>query len=217
MTSADQARPGIRTLGLLAAGAILLTGCASSHSSSDAPPKSPVTSGAMTPGMVMPDGSTMGAAAPASPAAAAAKPSAPAAMICSAEVRSDIATVLAVKQVPRGTSTFVDGLFTCRYALPMGPLVISVQESPDSAATTGYFKKLRQQLGQAADVADLAGLGEAAYGTNDTVVLRKDHDVLRVDASGLPAQFGAQHAKRADFAYEIASDILGCWTGDDGS
>jgi hypothetical protein len=169
--------------------------------------------------MVMPDGSTMGAGAPASTAAAAAaKPSAPAAMICSAEIRSDIATVLAVKQLPRGTSTFVNGLFTCRYALPMGPLVISVQESPDSAATTGYFQALRQRLGKTADVADLAGLGEAAYGSSDgAVVLRKDHDVLRVDATGLPAQFGAQHAKRADFAYEIASDILGCWTGDDGS
>ncbi len=154
MISARQARPGMWTLGLLAAGAILLTGCASSHSAGGAP-KSPATSGAMTPGMVMPDGSTMGAAAPAAKATAKpsvlAKPSAPAAMICSAEVRSDIATVLAVKQVPRGTSTFVNGLFTCRYALSMGPLVISVQESPDTAATTGYFQALRQRLGKTAD------------------------------------------------------------------
>jgi hypothetical protein len=28
-----------------------------------------------------------------------------------------------------------------------------------------------------------------------------------------PAVLGAQQSKRFDFAYEIASDILGCWTG----
>jgi hypothetical protein len=212
MISARQARPGMWPLGLLVAGSILLAGCASSHSASNTPLKSPAANGAMTPGMVMPDGSTMGAAAPAAKKAAA-KPSAAAAMICSAELRSDLATVLAVKQVPRGTSTFIRGLFTCTYALPMGRLVVSVQESPDAAGTTDYFRGLRHRLGK---TADLAGLGEAAYATsNGTVVVRKDNDVLRVDATRLPAQFGAQHAKRADFAYEIASDILGCWTGDE--
>ena len=38
---------------------------------------------------------------------------------------------------------------------------------------------------------------------------------LRVDATGLPAVFGTQKQKRTDLAYEIASDVLGCWTGDE--
>ncbi len=198
-----------RQIGLLLAGAILLAGCASSQAL--APSKTVRPSGAMTPGMVMPDGSTMGAAAAPAKSAAAA-PSASAAMVCSADVRKDITTVLASRQVPAGKSTFVNHLFTCSYRLPIGTLVLLVQESPDAAATSTYFAALRQQLGK---TADLAGLGEGAYGTDTgTVVVRKDNDVLRVDATDLPAEFGAQHAKRADFAYEIASVILGCWTGD---
>ena len=167
----------------------------------------------MAPGMIMPDGSTMGAAgAPTVTRTAPAEPSASALMICAAEVRADLNTVLAIKQTPAGTATFADHLYTCRYTLPMGTLILSVKESPDATSTAAYFKTLRNQLG---NPEDLAGLGEAAYGTNDgTVVLRKDNDVLRVDATRMPAVFGSQHAKRNDFAYEIASDILGCWTGD---
>lgn len=206
-------RQRTRQVGVLLAGAILLAGCASSHAATQASPKSPPSRAAMTPGMVMPDGSTMGAVGAPATTAVAARPSAPAAMICSAEVRSDIKTVLASKQVPEGKATFVDHMYTCAYSLPMGMLVLSVQESTDEAATSTFFQALRQQLGK---TAPLAGLGEGAYGTSTgTVVLRKDNDVLRVDATDLPAQFGTQHAKRADFAYEIATVILGCWTGDD--
>lgn len=203
-----------KQLGLLLAGSLLLAGCASSQAATEAPRK-PLSPGvAMRPGMIMPDGSTMGAeaASPSASASPSVKPSASALMICSAEVRSDINTVLAFKATPVGKSTFVDHLYTCSYALPMGKLILSVKDSPDRAGTDGYFASVRKGLGGAET---LAGLGEAAYGTNDgTVVLRKDNAVLRVDATGLPSVFGSQHAKRNDFAYEIASVILGCWTGD---
>jgi hypothetical protein len=209
--TARSTRSRTRQLGLVLAGSLLLAGCASSQAS--APSKTLRPGAAMTPGMVMPDGSTMGAAAAPGPSTAAAQPSASAAMVCSADVRNDIKTVLASPRVPAGTSTFVDHLFTCSYRLPIGTLVLLVQESPDAAATSTYFASLRQQLGK---TADLAGLGEGAYGTDTgTVVVRKDDHVLRVDATDLPGEFGAQRAKRADFAYEIASVILGCWTGDD--
>lgn len=204
-----------RQLGLLLAGSLLLAGCASTRAATtDAPPNTVSPGTSMTPGMIMPGGSTMGAGAPsassASGGAATAMPSASALLICAAETRSDLKTVLALKQTPVGTATFADHLYTCTYKLPMGTLTLSVKESPDTASTSGYYTALRHRLG---NPADLAGLGEAAYGTEDgTVVLRKDNDVLRVDATGMPAQFGAQHSKRNDFAYEIASDILGCWT-----
>jgi hypothetical protein len=60
------------------------------------------------------------------------------------------------------------------------------------------------------------GLGADGYAPADGIVLlRKDNDVLVVDASGLPPVFGSNEQHRADLAFELATDILGCWTGDD--
>jgi hypothetical protein len=61
----------------------------------------------------------------------------------------------------------------------------------------------------------LAGLGERAYGTEDgTVLVLKDSQILVVDTTRLPQEFGANGQRRGDLAYEVASDVLGCWTGD---
>jgi hypothetical protein len=198
---------------LLLAATMLMAGCASTHTSSHT---SRPTDVSMSPGMTMPNGSVMGAppssSASSSPAEAQSAPSASARMICGPEIRRDVATVLALKTQPIATSRWADGLYTCTYTLPSGPLVLSVKDLPDAAATTTYFNTVRGRLG---NPPDLAGLGQGAYGTRDgAVVLRKDNHVLHVDATALPATFGAQHQKRTDFAYEIASDILGCWTGD---
>lgn len=146
------------------------------------------------------------------PIQAAAGPSPSAMMICAAETRADLNKALGLHTVAAGTATWVNPVYTCRYVLPAGPLVISVTETADAAATGRTFSALR---GSAGPTHDVVGLGQAAYGTDDgTVVLRKDNNILRVDATSLPVQFGAQQQKRTDFAYEIASDILGCWTGD---
>ncbi|MGZ4558702.1 MAG: hypothetical protein ACXVXF_08540 [Mycobacteriaceae bacterium] len=60
-----------------------------------------------------------------------------------------------------------------------------------------------------------SGLGEQAYGTpRGTVVVLKDSQTLVVDATAMPSVFGSDQQKRTDLAYEIASDVLGCWTGD---
>jgi hypothetical protein len=204
----------LRPLGLLGgtmllAGALALTGCASSGPTKAKTKTTTAPGGAMTPGMIMPDGSTMGAeqAAP-----AADRPSAAAQMICADETREAIKTVLTLKTTPVGKATWTDHLYTCTYALPMGTLHLSVKESTNATTAGAYYTEQRKAAPHAAE---LAGLTDSAFGTPDgTVVLRKDNDVLRVDATGLPAVFGAQQQKRADFAYELASDILGCWTGD---
>jgi hypothetical protein len=92
----------------------------------------------------------------------------------------------------------------------MGPFVISVKQSPDTSAAHAFFAAHRTGLGS---TEPLDGLGEASYGqAAGTVVLIKDNFTLMVDATKLPAVFGKQHSKRFDFAYEIASAILGCWT-----
>ncbi len=131
-------------------------------------------------------------------------------MICSNEIRDDIAQVLAVRAVPRPSARWVDHVYTCTYRLPMGTFVLSVTESSNPSAAQEFAKGLRSALGRTRDV---AGLTTTAFSTPPGLVaLVKDSDTLQVDASRLPAQFGSQHEKRADFAYEIASDILGCWT-----
>ena len=167
----------------------------------------------------MPDGSTMSAAgtpttaAPGTPTTSAVSsgPSAAAQMICSADIRSAITTVLKLPAAPVATSNWANHVYTCTYQLPMGELVLSVTESATEASANAYLEDLRQQLG----AQPLIGLTPLAYGTGDgVVVLVKDSDTLRVDASRLPVQFGDQGQKRTDFAYEVASDILGCWTGD---
>jgi hypothetical protein len=190
---------------LIAGGALLLTGCATARTSQHA------RSGpAMSPGMIMPDGSTMGAADP-TVQAAADGPSAAEKMICAAETRTTITSILGQKTAPQATATWRDQRYACTYRLPVGTLVLSVQRSTNPTTARAYFASLRHTLGS---TQPLDGLGQGAYGTpTGTVVLIKDSDTLTVDATRLPAVFGTQHSKRFDFAYELASDILGCWTG----
>lgn len=123
----------------------------------------------------------------------------------------NIATVLGLDATPPAVSSWKNQVYACTYALPTGPLMLTVKQSTDPAAATDYFKLLRPTLG---DTSTLAGLGQEAYGTAaGKVVLVKDNDTLMVDATAQPAFLGAYQAKRADFAYQVASDILGCWTG----
>jgi hypothetical protein len=153
------------------------------------------------------DAATQAAAAPTS----SQPPSANAAMVCGADVAGDVARVLSLPAAPPTTSTWVDQLFTCDYSLPMGPLVLSVKESPDPAAAAGYFDGQRGRLGETAPA---PGLGERAYATpTGTVVVIKDAMTLTVDATVLPEVFGNNGQRRNDFAYEVASVVLGCWTG----
>ncbi len=206
----------------LAAITLLLTSCAA-HSATHAatgPTASSTPAGAhasLRAGMVMADGSTMGAHAArprsgrtAVTSSTAGRPSAAERMICGSETRTAITQVLGLTSPPNSAATWRNHTFTCRYRLPMGNFVISVTQSTDSAAAKQYFSSLRTTLGA---TTTLAGLGQGAYGTTaGKVVLIKDHDTLTVDASTLPPILGKQQSKRADFAYEIASTILGCWT-----
>ncbi len=203
-------RTRITAVALALGCALTLAGCANAQHGTSSTQTAGDAAAPMAAGMTMPDGSIMGEP-PSSPIATDGQPSASALMICSAEVRADVTDVAALATPPVSTSMFVNHLYTCTYAMPMGQLVVSVKDLASAAATTTYFTDLRHRLSGAAN---MAGLGDGAFGTPDgTVVLRKDSHVLEVDASHLASVFGKQSEKRADFAYEIASDILGCWTG----
>jgi hypothetical protein len=203
----NRARP--RWALLLGATAMLIAGCGGSPTA--APAGAPSAAASMSPGMVMPDGTTMGAEAP-GPSAVDAPP-ALAVMVCGDEVRGDLTKVLALPSTPATSSTWADHLYTCAYLLPAGRLVLTVKESTDAVAAKAYYTASRGRLSATEDA---VGLTELAYTTPGGVVgLVKDNLTLTVDATGLPAQFGAQGQKRTDLAYETATVILGCWTGDD--
>lgn len=181
---------------------LLFDGCASSASHPMNPNRQ------MTPGMVMPDGSTMGAMAAGD---SAAQPSAAARMICSADTAGSIAAALGLKQAPLGKPDWKAPDYVCTYPLAAGTLAVSVHQSGSTAGGMQYIEALRTTL----HATPAVGLTEVAYqDTRGDVLLLKDGDVLHVDAHALPATFGATDQHRDAFAYEIASDILGCWTGD---
>ncbi|MFK0181792.1 hypothetical protein ACIQVR_38235 [Streptomyces xanthochromogenes] len=169
---------------------------ASTPAGTSAPPDS-----AMRPGMQMP-GMTRAAA-----------PSASALMVCGPEIREDVVKILAPPHAPTTTTTWTDHLYTCTYHLPTGRLVLSVKESPDTASANTYFQALRKQLGTTTPLTAAQGLGNPGYeSAGGTVVILKDGKTLRVDATGMPATSGPHQLSRADLAYEVASDILGCWS-----
>jgi hypothetical protein len=205
-----------RAIAALAATGLLLTGCASAHTAttSSTPAGATESASAMRAGMVMPDGSTMGAISSTAPANSAVPgagvPSAAERMICAAETHTTIVQILGLPATPASTATWRDHLYTCTYRLPMGTLIVSVKQSSSPARAQQYFYAQRTRL---APTHHLDGLGQRSYGTTSgTVVLIKDSDVLTVDTTRLPTVFGNQGSKRFDFAYELASDILGCWT-----
>jgi hypothetical protein len=183
------------------AAALLLAGCSAPRA----------TQAESMPGMSMAPGQTMSGMPTTSPSAPAA-PSAAAQMICSDDIRGKVKQVLKLSTEAPTHITFVNHLYTCTYMLPEGPLVLSVHDSASTAAAGTYYTALRPTLGP---TSGLPGLGEHAYGTSrGTVVVLKDSQTLVVDATALPAVFGSDRQKRTDLAYEIASDVLGCWTGD---
>jgi hypothetical protein len=191
-------------VGLLAGLTVLVAGCATSQAATTSPP--------MSPGMVMAPGETMAGMAPSSQNAA---PSASAQLVCGSEIKGDIATMLNLHPAPATTTAWSNHLYTCTYHLKGGPLVLSVKESGGVPAADAYFTALRGKLGTTKPLAGLDGLGSPGYDTTDgKVVVRKDDKTLQVDASALPAVYGSNHQSRADLAYEVASDILGCWNGD---
>lgn len=133
-------------------------------------------------------------------------------MVCGDDIKGKVGSVLKLAKPAPVKTSFKNHLFTCTYTLPMGPLVLSVKQSSTDAAAGTYFDALRKTL---PPTHTLLGLGTRAYATNTGIaVVIKDNQTLRVDATGLPAVFGSEHQKRTDLAYEIASDVLGCWTGD---
>jgi hypothetical protein len=143
----------------------------------------------------------------------AGKPPASAAMMCDADIKSKIGEALSLSGPPPTEWRWSKrGVYTCDYHLPMGQMSLRVMIlAGDSQARTMFDADQARTLG----AQPLAGLGERAYGSEDgRVNVLKDNQILVVDATRLPQEFGANRQRRTDLAYEVASDVMGCWTGD---
>ena len=197
------------------AASILLTGCAAVNvSAGRGTPIASISSGmSMAPGQTMPGMPSTPATPPAEAIANGDTPSKSAQMICGSETRANVVTLLALTTPPAAKATWADHIYTCTYQLPVGPLVLSVKESPDVPKARIYFDALRGRLGNTKPLTGMASLGFPAYETTTgTVVFLKDNKTLEVNASALPAHIGPEGSSPADFAYTIATDVLACWS-----
>jgi hypothetical protein len=141
------------------------------------------------------------------------QPSATARMVCSDEIRENIAHAVGLASPPQPTADWSDQLFRCDYGLASGTLVLSVKQPDTAAAAHQYFDDLRRQLQPTTKLRGLAAFGLPAFeDAAGTVVFYKDAQVLTVDATQLGAATGPHGLSRADLAYEIASDVIGCWS-----
>lgn len=136
-----------------------------------------------------------------------------AAMVCSAELGHSIAALLGLPATPRGRPTWTGRLYTCRYDLPAGRLVLTVQESADDAAAENYLAAQRRSFPHARPVTGLASLGLPAFETPAGITaFAKDNFTLVVDASHLSGPLGKRGSTPGDFAYAVATDVLACWS-----
>ena len=133
-------------------------------------------------------------------------------MPCSAEARHNIAKILGLAQDPKGGSSWAGQLFSCTYALPEGNFVMSVKVLTSSTAANAQAVTLAKTLG-AVPIEGLPNLGLPGYrSAAGDVVFAKDNMVLRVDATNLADKVGTQGIARSNFAYEMATTILACWS-----
>lgn len=139
-------------------------------------------------------------------------PSEAARMICSPDVRRGISTSLATSVAP-GSATWANLVYTCRYQLATGPLVLSVKDSPNESAGLSYFTHARTRATAARPLLGLLNLGLPSYETPaGTAVFLKDGKTLIVDASRLPMHIGPDPRSRTDVAYAVAALVVACWS-----
>jgi hypothetical protein len=134
-------------------------------------------------------------------------------MICDVQTQASIATSLALPTLPQPHDEWSDHMYVCTYDLDAGPLVITVKELPDVLARDAYFEGLHEHLGQSDAIEGLASFGLPGFKSADGVVIfAKDTMTLEVDASGMSSELGPNRLSQQDFGYQVAANILACWT-----
>lgn len=132
-------------------------------------------------------------------------------MICSVEAQTDIASSIGLKATV-STPTWVNDVYSCKYAYPNGTITLSVKEFASAAETSTEYKADATRLGRRPEI---VSFGEGAFiTTNGSVIVRKDFKVLDIDVSALPPQFGEPPQDRSNIALSVAATVMSCWTGE---
>lgn len=146
----------------------------------------------------------------------AAGPSASARMVCEEdEIRDAVRRTFRMHHAPTSTHTWsaADRVYACRWAVPHGTLVVTVQDATDPTAGHRYFERLRSGLAGARPIRGMDSFGfPAASTTAGDVLFLKDGKTLHVDATGLPAASLPPAFARSEVAYSVAAAVIGCWT-----
>ena len=190
------------TCATLAVVAVLVSGCGSSGQSGDSSPSSQqARSKPSTADMNMDMGSS-------------GKPSEPAAMICGAEIQDAVKRTFAMSSKPSAANHWMRStrVFTCRWSVPKGTLVMSVQDALDEKTGRAYFHQLKTRL-DGATITGMESFGFPAFRTADgDVAFLKDGKTLQVDATRLPAASLPKGFSRGEAAFSVASAVIACWT-----
>lgn len=195
---------------LFAAASLVLTGVTAGQAAAESS-RSPRPMGGMKPSATASGGAVAGMDMTTGHGGS---PSASARMICATETRHNVALALGLPSDPRPRSSWADDLYACDYVLPGGALALGVKQLPDDAAAQRYLQDTVRTLADAKPIDGLASLGLPGYETPDgTVEFRKDNMILEVNATALPNDVGSLHLARSNFAYQLATDILACWSG----
>jgi hypothetical protein len=187
--------PAVRAVPALLLALVLSAGCAAARPA--AGPSSTATT-------------TVDPSAAAAEYASATAPDA-ARMVCSKEIRTEVAGALGLDAVPTPQDAWADHVYTCTYAVPQGTLVLAVTVAPSDDAAGTQLDALRTGLGAANPE---QGFGERAYSAPAGVLVAvKDNLVLTVDATALPDDLGPGHQRRIDVVRLLAAGVFACWTG----
>ncbi|MFQ4150267.1 hypothetical protein AAGW05_16530 [Arthrobacter sp. LAPM80] len=140
------------------------------------------------------------------------QPSQAATMVCADEAKKNVKEILALPDLPRTTDNWDGTTFSCTYPLSIGDFRMTVTEAGSEADAAALAKQLAVTL-QAHPIEGLSNLGLPGYESGDgTVIFVKDNMMLHVDATAFPATVGPHKVTASNFAYEVATTILGCWT-----
>jgi hypothetical protein len=190
------------TLAGLALGIVLLAGCSAEAATPIA--AQPAATQDVTPSRVAPAPAAANSTVGAAPAAAA--------MVCSTEAKDSVTKILGLAATPATTPSWNGSTYSCSYKLTDGPFTMSVEVTKSDAAATAAAKTLAGSL-SAAPIQGLSNLGLPGYqSAQGAIVFAKDNMVLHVDATTMAATVGQNHVARTDFAYQIATTILACWS-----
>lgn len=141
-----------------------------------------------------------------------AEPSDAAKMVCADQAKKTVQTIVGTAAEPVPTENWDGSTFTCTYTLDAGDFIMSVTEAADSTEAEQLARDAAAQV-QATPIEGLANLGLPGYRSPDgNVIFAKDNMTLHVNATALTDPVGPEKTSPADFAYQMATTILGCWT-----